>query len=239
MSLLKSKSTCALILIAAAILLSSCSLIPSNEQPHRSQQSNKIYIIKPGDTLSEIAVRFHISLKILIQNNPGIDPKRLQVGSRILLSNDAHSIASSTTSKFIGNPPTLNNKRWNGQLKWPVNNIDVSSNYGRRGFFSKHKGIDLRAPRGTAILASGSGKVTFAQWQGRDYGNLIIIQHSTTYSTAYAHNLKNSVKKGQYVAQGQVIAEVGKSGNASGYHVHFEVRIKGKLVDPEDYLPEK
>ena len=69
------------------------------------------------------------------------------------------------------------------------------------------------------------------------YGKVVIVKHAGRYSTVYAHNRKNRVKKGQFVERGQVIAEVGTSGNASGPHVHFEVRRDRRAEDPLAYLP--
>jgi murein DD-endopeptidase MepM/ murein hydrolase activator NlpD len=94
-----------------------------------------------------------------------------------------------------------------------------------------HAGIDLRAPRGTPIYASASGKVIFSGYN-RGYGHLIVIDHGRGIETAYAHNNRNIAKKGQRVKQGQVVATVGRSGNATGYHVHFEFRRNGRTVNP-------
>ncbi|MCP4233276.1 MAG: M23 family metallopeptidase [Aestuariibacter sp.] len=115
-------------------------------------------------------------------------------------------------------------------LIWPLSKIDVSSNFGYRGG-DLHAGIDLRAPAGSKIYASGSGRVSFAG-RMRGYGLVIVIDHGAGIETAYAHNMRNLVSAGQKVGQGQVIATVGRSGNATGYHVHFEVRRGGKPVNP-------
>ncbi len=70
----------------------------------------------------------------------------------------------------------------------------------------------------------------------RGYGNVIILSHDEGYSTVYAHNSVNLVKKGQYVKKGSVIAKVGRTGNATGPHLHFEVRLSGKPINPLLYL---
>ena len=92
-------------------------------------------------------------------------------------------------------------------------------------------GIDLTAPRGTSIYASAAGKIVFSGFQRR-YGHIVVIDHGSGTETAYAHNSRNLVNKGQRVKQGQIIARVGRSGNATGYHVHFEYRRHGKAVNP-------
>ena len=70
-----------------------------------------------------------------------------------------------------------------------------------------------------------------------DYGRVVIVKHAGRYSTVYAHNHKNRVREGQFVEKGQVIAEVGTTGNASGPHLHFELRRGAKPLDPLLYLP--
>ena len=83
--------------------------------------------------------------------------------------------------------------------------------------------------------AAASGTVVFAGWLG-GYGNLVVIDHGGGLSTAYAHNSSVAVTVGQSVETGQVIASSGNTGNSSGPHVHFEVRVNGTAVDPLGYL---
>ena len=99
-----------------------------------------------------------------------------------------------------------------------------------------HLGKDIAGiPYGSAILASKGGRVIYAGWQGT-YGNLVVIDHGNGISTAYAHNSGIAVSVGQTVSQGQTIAYAGSTGNSSGVHCHFEVRVNGKAVDPRNYL---
>lgn len=99
-----------------------------------------------------------------------------------------------------------------------------------------HKGLDIAAPKNTNVYAAADGVVTYSGYRS-DYGYIIIIDHKDGKTqTVYSHNSKNLVKKGATVKAGQHIAEVGASGNATGYHVHFEVRINGKPVDAAPYV---
>lgn len=99
-----------------------------------------------------------------------------------------------------------------------------------------HLGKDIAGiPYGSAILASKAGRVIYAGSQG-SYGNLVVIDHGNGISTAYAHNSSLAVSVGQTVSQGQTIAYAGSTGNSSGVHCHFEVRVNGKAVDPRNYL---
>ena len=110
----------------------------------------------------------------------------------------------------------------------------VSSEYGPR-WGSTHTGIDLAAPAGTHIYSWRSGTVTFAGWSG-GYGNFIIVDHGDGFVTRYAHCSKIAVTKGQTVSQGQVIGYVGTTGNSTGNHLHFEVKVNGNFVNPRNYL---
>jgi len=98
-----------------------------------------------------------------------------------------------------------------------------------------HKGLDIAAPNGTKILAVADGVVTHASRMG-SYGNLVIISHGNGVETYYAHCSKILVKKGQQVTSGHNIALVGSTGNSTGNHLHLEVRINGKPVNPQKYL---
>jgi murein DD-endopeptidase MepM/ murein hydrolase activator NlpD len=122
-------------------------------------------------------------------------------------------------------------------LRVPVKFGMCTSSYSGRRFhpiskkFKRHTGIDYSAPRGTPIFATAAGTVEFSGWRG-GYGKLVIIRHPNGYRTYYGHCSRLLVNKGTYVNQGQTIAGVGRTGNATGPHVHYEVRIKGKPVNP-------
>jgi murein DD-endopeptidase MepM/ murein hydrolase activator NlpD len=100
-----------------------------------------------------------------------------------------------------------------------------------------HEGIDIAAPRGTPVRAAAPGRVVHSDWSISGYGNLVIIEHRGGLVTLYAHNRVNRVRVGQYVEAGQVVSEVGRTGHATGPHLHFEVRRDGKPRDPLDFLP--
>ncbi|WP_426752865.1 peptidoglycan DD-metalloendopeptidase family protein [Myxococcus sp. Y35] len=120
-----------------------------------------------------------------------------------------------------------------GMLDWPLKGV-LYGRFGKKGK-EPHDGIDLAAPSGTPVKTAQEGTVLYAGEQ-RGYGNIVIVEHANQLITLYAHNRDLRVRTGQKVRRAQVIATVGESGRTSGPHLHFEVRLDGKPVDPLDYL---
>lgn len=120
-----------------------------------------------------------------------------------------------------------------GQFGWPVVG-QVTSGFGAR-WRRLHAGIDIAVPSGTPVHAAAAGTVIHAGWLG-GYGNLVVIDHGNGIATAYAHNTGYASSVGQQVAAGETIAYSGSTGNSTGPHVHFEVRVNGEPVDPLGYL---
>jgi len=121
-----------------------------------------------------------------------------------------------------------------GTFIMPVNSYTLSSTFGYR-WGSMHEGIDLAAATGTAIHASDGGRVVRAGWYS-GYGKCIDISHGNGYMTRYGHCSRIIVKVGQRVYQGQKIGEVGNTGNSTGSHCHFEIRINGTAKNPLKYV---
>ncbi len=123
---------------------------------------------------------------------------------------------------------------------WPVSGGTITSNYGGRaapkaGASTNHKGTDIALPVGSAVMASSSGVVTVAGWQS-GYGNVVYISHADGRETRYGHLSKILVSAGQSVSQGQKIALSGNTGNSTGPHLHFEMRIGGEAVNVLQYI---
>ena len=100
---------------------------------------------------------------------------------------------------------------------------------------STHTGLDIAAAKGTPIKVVSDGVVTFAGWSG-SYGYIVKVDHGNNVETWYAHTSKMLVSKGQEVKAGEKIALVGSTGNSTGPHLHFEIRIDGKTVNPQNYI---
>ena len=137
---------------------------------------------------------------------------------------------SSETSKYDG-----------GEMAWPVPSCHtITSYFGYRihpiyGYSKLHTGLDIGASYGASIVAANSGTVIYAGWDGGS-GTCVIIDHGGGITTLYGHNSSLSVSYGQQVSRGQHIANAGSTGNSTGPHCHFEVRVNGGYVDPLNYL---
>lgn len=221
--------------------------------------------VKKDETLYSIAKLYGTSVDNLEKNNNIPDAKKIQVGDYIFVPGVAAPLEASGTavkvpsnakkeehknvknnqqSKPAAKPaakaaktqaPAKTSPGKPGKFIWPVEGV-VTSKFGSR-WGKNHSGIDIGAPEGTPIYASAAGKVVFVG-EKSGYGLLIIISHSDgTSFTIYAHNSKNLVKEHADVRQGEKIALVGQTGRATGPHLHFEIRIESKAVDPLQYLP--
>lgn len=116
---------------------------------------------------------------------------------------------------------------------WPIpaSKVTVTSIFGAPRGRGRHQGIDLAAHRGTAVRATAGGTVTLADRSG-DFGRLVVIDHGGGWETRYAHLRSIAVKAGKPVRRGDEVGSVGHSGNATGDHLHYEVRHAGVPVDP-------
>ncbi len=120
-------------------------------------------------------------------------------------------------------------------FEWPVDG-KLSARFGTRD--GKHNdGIDISAPRGTAVKAADAGKVIYSGDAIKGYGNLVLVRHDGGIITVYAHNDRNVVSEGDDVKRGQKLAEVGSTGSVTTVHLHFEVRVGEQPKDPLLYLP--
>lgn len=119
----------------------------------------------------------------------------------------------------------------------PINGARISSGFGGRkhpilGYRKMHTGVDFAAPTGTPVLAAGSGTVEYAAWNGAA-GKYIRIRHTDGYKTAYFHLSRINVSVGKYVKQDQIIGKVGSTGRSTGPHLHYEVILNGKKINPK------
>jgi hypothetical protein len=119
---------------------------------------------------------------------------------------------------------------------WPLEAGIVSSEFGQR-WGKQHAGIDIAADNGEPVHAAARGLVIYAGDGLQGYGHVVIIRHDDSLTTVYAHNSHLEVKQGNTVNQGTVIAKVGSTGHSTGPHLHFEIRVGERPINPRDRLP--
>lgn len=206
------------------------------------------YFVKPGDTLAQIAHKYRLDWEAIAQIN-GLGEDHLVVGRRLFIPHkknlEKFGVVSRTISSTRGKAPKIQGVQAKRPKKspkgfkfiWPVDGGRITSRFGTR-WGRPHDGLDIAAKPGTAVLAAEKGKVIFAK-RFAGYGNLIVVKHDGDYFTAYAHNQDVFVRKGQKVKRGQRIAVVGRTGKATGPHLHFEIRQGTQSIDPLPFFPEK
>jgi lipoprotein NlpD len=227
--------------------------------------SAKTYQVKAGETLYSIAWYSGNDYRDLARINKISSPYQIQPGQILTLVKLIKVIkpksnkSTRPTSKVIMNQSVdPSKKQAYGESEEIVNKGPVGSAIGQfpkrvkswqwptiepisRGFSAReqgNKGLDFLGKLGLPISAAADGKIVYTGNALRGFGNLIIIKHSDAYLTAYAHNDNMLVKEQQWVMAGQKIATMGRSGTDK-VKLHFEVRYKGKSVDPLRYLPSK
>jgi len=127
-----------------------------------------------------------------------------------------------------------------GTFIWPADGV-ITSPFGPRNISigsRYHKGVDIPGPQGSSIYAADGGEVIESRWSD-SYGLFIRIRHDNGIVTLYSHNIENLVSVGERVSQGQVIALMGRTGIATGVHLHFEVIVDGVNVNPQLHLPDR
>lgn len=211
-----------------------------------SSSRGVIHVVRPGENLYRISKHYDVSVRNIAKANRIRDVTELRVGQQLRIPDSGKGPPRSSLapgpeataraprkSEPSGNRETALRE---GDLRfgWPVDG-SVSSGFGwRKG--RPHEGIDIPARKGSKVRAAEAGRVIHAGVLG-DYGLVVIVKHKGRYSTVYAHNRKNLVRKGAFVERGDPIAQVGNSGNARGTHLHFEVRRNRVAQDPIRYLP--
>ena len=132
-------------------------------------------------------------------------------------------------------PPKVVARTGKGRFIGPVSGRVVSG-YGPKGEGLHNDGINISAPRGAQVRAAGAGVVAYAGNELRGFGNLLLIRHAGGWVTAYAHNAKLLVRRGQKVSQGQLIARVGSTGSVIKPQLHFEIRRGRRAINPARQL---
>ncbi|PIW28443.1 MAG: M23 family peptidase [Rhodospirillales bacterium CG15_BIG_FIL_POST_REV_8_21_14_020_66_15] len=140
-----------------------------------------------------------------------------------------------TAGRLLPGPP----KRSGQGFHWPVSGGRVISRFGGKQSGLRNDGINIKAPRGTPVVAAENGVVAYVGNELRGFGNLILVKHDGGWISAYAHTDRLAVAKGDRVRRGQKIATVGDTGGVDAPQLHFELRRNKRAVNPQQFLPPK
>jgi len=179
------------------------------------------HVLLRGQTLSALSRAYEVPVSTLMDVNGISDPTTIPAGARIFVPGADRVLP-------VPAPSTA-------ALAWPLRGA-ITSGFGPRGRRSYHAGIDIDGVTGQPIHAAAAGRVMEAGRDG-DYGLMVLVDHGGGLVTRYAHASKLLVKRGDQVRQGETIAQVGRTGNAHGSHLHFEVIRNGRPIDPRSCLP--
>lgn len=210
------------------------------------------HVVSRGDTLYSISRQYNANIADLKRINNLSYPYTLAVGQKVILAGSARSLSATanpppkrkytaraaprkTTSRPARGSYTVVQKR-SSKFSWPVRGTIVSK-FGTIGKGRANDGINIKAARGTVVKAADAGTVAYAGNELKGFGNLILVRHNDGWITAYAHNDRLLVKKGQKVRRGEKIATVGATGGVNSPQLHFEIRAGKKAVNPVAYLP--
>lgn len=196
-----------------------------------------LHDVQPADTLESVAQQYGIPETEIIAYKPNNleFPYRLYPNTQIMVPGAVREL-------FVWTPPSLASVGGTGSgvrplvvgtgsFIFPVN----SRNY-TQYFWYGHPGLDIALAEGSAVYAADTGTVTYASWNIHGYGNLIVVNHGNGYETFYGHLNGFNVVPGQVVTKGQVIGTTGNTGNSSGPHIHFEIRLNNNRDDPCWYI---
>ncbi len=215
---------------------------PAAVRPRPARTAPEVHhVLQPGQTLWRLARAYGVSLDELMRANHIDDPDTLEVGQSAYIPGATTLLdvppypaplgAAGTEAGEAGRD-TASRADW----LWPVKGGEILSYFGapRRGH--RHTGIDIRGRQGQAVRATRNGRVVYSGSGMRGYGKTVIIEHADGTRSLYAHGSALLVRAGQRVERGQTVARIGRSGNASTEHCHFEIRDGNGPIDPMGYL---
>jgi murein DD-endopeptidase MepM/ murein hydrolase activator NlpD len=221
----------------------------------RATQRGVYHHVEQGQTLWSIAHAYGVELKTLARANHLSTTAPLRIGQQLYIPGvtSQRAVASRCPCGPVASLPSRHDTQTapasprrqaaipqeqaaaeRPRFVWPVQGA-VTRDFVQGGKH-RHDGIDIVAPEDTPIQAAADGRVIYSDWGPGGYGRIVILQHGEDLVTVYAHNHRNLVHTGQFVRQGDQIATVGKSGRATGYHLHFEIRRKTIPIPPVELL---
>lgn len=253
--------------VLAAIMAGACAPIPETGSGSPPLQPPFGTVeVREGDSLSGIARRHGVSLRDLIEVNRASPPYRIYPGQKLRLPDRPAAESPSRNGGGRAEPRPVSgvstvesgapaeetlaerspaNAESSNGLQTPEGGFDfmwplkgrILARYGRIGDGRRNDGINIAGGRGDPVRAVADGTVTYAGNEIRGFGNLLLVRHADGWISAYAHNERVLVRKGERVRKGQVVSRVGSTGNVGAPQLHFELRRNNRLVDPERHLP--
>ncbi len=190
-------------------------------------QDGVFYNVQRGDSLWTIAQRFGVSADEITAKNKIVDASRLRIGQELFVP--GKEAVQALRYVLVGPDGKLRKV-----FERPVSGGWISSRFGHR-WGRLHAGVDIAVSTGTPVRAAADGRVKFSGRNG-GYGLLVTVDHGDSVETRYGHNSRLVAKVGQRVTRGQIIAYSGNTGNSTGPHLHFEIRLKGTPYDPLKYI---
>ena len=242
-------------LVAACLAVPSIAAVPPEAAPP-PKSPRVVHVVTPGQTLFRIAQAYGVPLARLIEANRLKSPNAIAAGRRLVIPGAKAPVAVAARRPLTeaergalerslteDRAPVDLPRGWAppqpkgpGEFIWPLEG-PMNSAFGPRGG-RRHAGIDVGSPRAQQVVAAADGEVAFAQATRTGFGNVVVLEHEGGFSTVYAHLSLIVAREGESARQGQPIGGVGTTGNASGPHLHFEIRHRGVPLDPLRYLPQ-
>jgi len=191
-----------------------------------------LHTVVKGDTIESIAAYYKVKPEV-ITSYPGNElspPYALQPGQKLIIPGGTKPYIPKRVTVYEG-PIPKDAKKGSGSFAWPM------SGFISQKFWQGHQAIDIAAPQGTPIVAADSGFVAVVRFSNVSYGNMVIIDHGNGFQTLYAHFSVIYVEVGQSVGKGELLGLCGRTGKATGPHLHFEIIKDGIRRNPLAYLP--
>jgi murein DD-endopeptidase MepM/ murein hydrolase activator NlpD len=225
---------------APAVPRSSAAAVAPASGAEQTQEAEDgvVHIVQPGQTLWRIARAYDVPLDTIARMNGISDPTRVDVGMPIFVPGARATIDVVPYPAPFPRAPAAGPSRAEAlaDFLWPIDGGQFMRPFGERRRHHRHVGVDIRGALGQQILASRDGVVAFSGRTRGGYGTMVILDHGGGVQSLYAHAASVLVKAGDTVARGEPIARVGRTGNATTEHCHFEIRVENHPVDPLPYL---
>lgn len=202
-----------------------------------AEPAGVFHVVRAGQTLWRISRVYGVPVEQLVAVNRLDEPTQIVEGRSLFIPGartplDVPVFPSRPVEPLLPAPVPPSMDSVTSDLFWPVAGGEILSGFADPRRKRRHEGLDIRGARGQEIFAAADGQVVFSGNSGNGYGRMVVLDHGNGLKTLYAHDEKVLVSRGDVVTRGQPIARVGRTGNATTEHCHFEVRLAETPVDP-------